>query len=177
MANTDKRNGFQLYSSAGVQTRRVTRTVTAAGNASNDIAAGDAYIIQADGTITRATSATAQANGIVEAIVLKGINEGPISYDYLPKATAGEIIGIEDANAEFEVTASVALALADYDAGAIVALADTTPDTVLRQSRQAIGAINGSGGFHLVKPVDRVNNDQFSQYARVRVRLLPANVQ
>jgi len=171
MSNVDKRNGFNLILSSGRQTRRVIRNVTAAGNPTNTLMPGDAYSIQADGTITRATATTATVNGIVEAMVLKGVNEGPISYDYAPAGVTIDVIGIEDPQAEFECTATVALALLDYDSGARVALTDTTGQVSPAQSRQAIGAINGSGPFALIQPVDRVNNDKFAQYARVIVRI------
>lgn len=171
MSNVDKRNGFNLIQSAGRQTHRRIRSVVAADNATNTIMPGDAYIIQATGTITRATAATDTVSGIVEAVVMKGVNEGPVSYDYVPAATTMEVIGIEDPEAEFECTASVALAITDYDAAARVALTDTTGQTSPAQSRQAIGAINGSGPFSLIAPVDRVNNDKYAQYARVIVRI------
>lgn len=171
MANTDKRNGFQPIYSSGRQMRRRIREVTVAGNPTNPLGPGDAYTIAADGTVIKATSATATVNGIVEAVVLKGINEGPVSFQFLPAATLGQVIGIEDPDAEFECTASSVLVLADYDSGARVALAAGTFDQTLSISRDAIGAINGSGPFNLVQPVDRVNNDQFLVFARVVVRI------
>lgn len=172
MANADKRNGFQLITSGGVQPRRVRRAVDAANV--NVIAPGDAYIIEADGNITRATSAVTQVNGIVEAIDLQGVDQGPVSLDYIPTLTAAYVIGIEDANAEFAVTANVALTAADYGASAEVDLVDTAPSTTLRQSRQAVGAIGDQ--FRLVRPVDSPDNDDYAQYARVVVRLKAAAI-
>lgn len=172
MANVDKRNGFQLVLSTGRQTARRIRTVTAAGNPTNPLSPGDAYVINADGTISRQTSTTGTVNGIVEAIVLQGINDGPVSYESLPAATTGAVIGIEDPGAEFQVTASIALALSDYDTGARVTLVDAADDLTLNTSRQAVGAINGSGPFNLIQPLDQINNDQFAQYARVIVRIV-----
>jgi hypothetical protein len=182
MSNTDKRNGFQPLTSAGIQTRRNIRTVTVAGNPTTDLAPGDAYIINADGTISRSTGVHDAVAGVVEAIELEAVNapfanQGPISYQYLPAATAGRVIGIEDFNMEFVAVAHTALALSDYDEGARVALLDQAPDTTLAQSRQAVDGIDASGPFKLVRPLDQVNNDQFAQYAKVVVRLVPANIQ
>lgn len=171
MSNVDKRNGFQPIYSSGRQSRRRIREVTAAGNATNSLTPGDAYVIQADGTITRQTSATGTVNGIVEAIILQGVNDGPISYESLPAATTGQVIGLEDPDMEFETTANVALALLDYDTGARVQLIDTAGSLTLNISKQAVGAIDGNGPFNLVQPVERVNNDKFTQYARVIVRI------
>lgn len=173
MANVDKRNGFQLITSGGRQPRRVRRAVDASNT--TVIAPGDAYVIEADGNIARCTATNVAVNGIVEAIDLQGIDEGPMSRDYIPANVAAFVIGIEDDDAEFEVTANVALAATDYDSAAEVDIVDTAPDTTLRQSRQAVGAIGDQ--FRLVRPVARPDNDSYAQYARVVVKLKPAGIQ
>ena len=176
MSNTDKRNGFQLITGGGKAPRRVLRT-TNSGSANSLMAPGDGYVL-ANNVITRqVTDGSQPVNGIMEAVALPGaaIAEGPMTYDYVPASTQLDIIGIEDTTAEFECTASQALAATAYDAGAIVDIEDTAPDTTLRQSRQAVGAV-GTDGFLLCRPVDRVNNDKLAQYARVVVKLRPANV-
>jgi hypothetical protein len=141
------------------------------------MAPGDGYIL-ANNVITRqVTDGANPVNGIMEAVALPGaaIAEGPMTYDYVPANTGLNIIGIEDADAEFECTSTTALAITAYDAGAIVGIEDTAPDTTLRQSRQGIGAI-GIDGFILVRPVDRTGNDSYAQYARVVVKLRPVNL-
>lgn len=173
MANVDKRNGFNLITSGGRQPRRVRRSVIADNPTA--LFPGDAYLIHTDGNARPVSGTTTTVSGIVEAIDLQGVDQGPVSYDYLPALTAGYIIGIEDDDAEFEVTSDTALPLSSYDVGAEVDIVLTAGSTTLRQSRHAIGVIGDQ--FRLVRPVDRPDNDDFAQYARVVVKLKPANVQ
>lgn len=177
MANTDKRNGFQPITSGGRETRRARRAVDSSN--ANTIMPGDAYIVEADGNVTRATAGNVTVVGIMEAVDLPGagIAEGPTTYDYVPAATALHIIGIEDWATEFAVTATVALTADDYIAGAQVDLVDTAGSTTLRQSRQAIGD-RGGDQFKLIRPVVEYvpGYDPYGQYATVVVTLLPSNV-
>ena len=175
MSNTDKRNGFNLITSGGRQPRRVKRYYD--GSDDTAIFPGDAYTIEADGNVAALSGGTEAPNGIVEALDLTGINEGPTSYDYFPVGVAGYVIGIEDDDAEFEVTTSATITADYYDTGAEVDVdVGTAGSTSLRQSRMAVGDAGGDQ-FRLVRPVDRQGNDKYAQYARVVVKLIPANVQ
>lgn len=178
MANTDKRNGFQPITSGGRQTRRARRNVDSSN--SNTIMPGDAYIIEADGNVTRATAGNVTCVGIMEAVDLPGagIAEGPTTYDYVPAAVALHIIGIEDEQAEFAVTTTAAITADDYDAGALVDLVDTTGNVPLRQSRQAVGDAGGDQ-FKLIRPLEIYipNYDQYAAFATVVVKMIPASVE
>ena len=175
MPNADKRNGFNLITSGGRQPRRVRRAVIADNPTA--LFPGDAYKIHTDGNARPIASGAEVISGIVEAIDLQGILEGPQSYDYLPALTAGGIIGIEDDDVEFEVTITTATIATAYDAGAEVDIDTTTAGSVpLRQSRNAVGTVGGDQ-LRLLRPVDRPDNDDYAQFARVVVKLKPASVQ
>lgn len=176
MSNVDTRNGFNLATSGGsAGPRRQRRFVDSANTLT--LMSGDAYTIEADGNIARVNNGTLPPCGIMEAVdlPLAGIAQGPMTYDYVPAGVGLYIIGIEDVLAEFEATAATALAAIVYDTGAKVDITDTTGSTTLHQSLQATGAIGDQ--LSLVRPVDRVNNDPYAQYARIIVKLIPANVQ
>lgn len=174
MANTDKKNGFQPITSGGTEVRRQQRT-TDGTSANSLMAPGDAYTLT-NGVVVRQTVTNTNCQGIMEAVALPGaaISEGPTTYNYVPASKALNIIGIEDFNTEFVVTANVALAITDYDGNAEVDIVDTAPDTTLGISRQAVGAIGDQ--FRLVRPLDQINNDPYAQYAKVVVRLKPAGI-
>src|SRR6185295_19726965 len=96
MANLDAPMGFRQIFSGGHEPIRRQRAADASRTSpAGDIAPGDAYTIQADGNVTRCDNNTAP-NGICEGIALQGVNEGPVSYQYLPGTVAGFVIGIED---------------------------------------------------------------------------------
>lgn len=173
MANADTPLGFRLIKTAGHEPIRRVRSVDSAN--SNAIAPGDAYTIEADGNITRCNGSTAP-NGICEGIVLQGINEGPVSYQYLPAGVAGQVIGIEDPTAMFWVQTNAAIPLSAYDAGAEVNVVDAAPNATLGQSRQEVGDVGGSQ-LLLKELVDTPNNTINATEAKVIVGLLPANVQ
>lgn len=173
MANQNAPMGFRLILDGGHEAKRRQRSV-ASGN-TTVIAPGDAITIIADGTVIRCDGST-PPNGIVEGLALQGVNEGPVSYDFLPANVAGLLICIEDPTAEFEVQSSTAIPLSDYDTGAEVNVVDAAPSQIPAQSRQQIGAAGGNQ-LRLIQPIDRPLNDQFAINAKVRVGLLPSNVQ
>lgn len=177
MANIDAPMGFSLIKTGGHSPVRRKRTVLV-GN-TRRIASGDAYTILADGSVTSCDGNTTP-NGVVEGIELQGVDQGPVSYAYLPAGVAGNVIGIEDPTAEFEVQCTAALALSDFDAGAKVNVdgAGAAPEcnTTLAQSRQEVGDVGGSQ-FMLVGVVDTPNNDLTLVNSKVIVRLVSDNVQ
>jgi hypothetical protein len=174
MANTNMPRGFKLLNSAGREARRVERTVLVGNDAA--IAPGDAYFINAGGDVTRA-EADEVVSGICEAVVLQGVDQGPMSYSYLPATTAGKIIGIEDSDAEFEVQCVAQIDLADLDLGAYCDLVDAVPDATLGQSRQYVADVGGTAvsKFKLVRVIDRVDNVA-GAYNKVVVKMLVASV-
>lgn len=175
MANTDKKNGFQPITSGGTEVRRAQRT-TDGTSANSLMAPGDAYTLT-DNVIVRLTVTNVNPQGIMEAVALPGaaIGEGPTTYDYVPASKQLNIIGIEDSNTEFVVTAGLAIAATAYDGNAEVDVIDAAPDTTLRISRQSVAATGDQ--FRLVRPLDQINNDPYAQYAKVVVRLKPAGIQ
>lgn len=176
MANLDAPMGFRQIFSGGHEPIRRQRAADADRTTPNgDIAPGDAYTIEADGNVTRCDGNTAP-NGVCEGIALKGVNEGPVSYQYLPGNVAGNVIGIEDILTEFEVQTNAVISQADLDAGAEVNVVDAAPDTVLGQSRQQVGDVGGAQ-FKVVAHVDRPNNDATAVNSKVIVKLLESNVQ
>lgn len=173
MANLDAPMGFRQIFSGGHEPIRRQRAVDSSNAAA--IAPGDAYTIEADGNITRCNGSTAP-NGVCEGIALQGVNEGPVSYQFLPASTAGNVIGIEDTSVEFEVQTNAVISQADLDAGAEVNVVDAAPNATLGQSRQQVGDVGGAQ-FKVVAHVDRPNNDATLVNSKVIVKLLEANVQ
>ena len=173
MANTNAPMGFRLVLTGGHEPIRRKRPVNT--DNANAIAPGDAYTIQADGTVTRCDNAH-PPNGVVEGIDLEGVDEGPVSRDYLPAGIAGNIIGFEDPTAQFEVQTNAVIPLTAFDTGAEVNIVDAAPNAIPAQSRQQVGDVGGNQ-FRLVGSIDRPLNTPFIQYAKVTVGLIPANVQ
>ena len=96
--------------------------------------------------------------------------QGPVSIDYLPAATAGVVLGIEDPSTMFEVQTDT---FASGNRGGNFNLADTAPDPVLRQSRQTLSIGGGIGTqFKAIDIVNRPTDNALGQYARVAVRLI-----
>ena len=176
MANTNAPMGFRLLLSGGHEPIRRQRHADAARNATTGaIAAGDAVTIAADGNVERCDNST-QPNAIVEGLALKGVNEGPVSYSFLPGDVAGDLICIEDPTAQFEVQTNATIPAMNFDSAAEVNVVDAVPDAVLAQSRQQVGDVGGNQ-LRLVAVIDRPDNTPYAQYAKVVVGLIPANVQ
>lgn len=173
MANTDAPIGFRLIMTGGHEPIRKQRAVDSSN--ATTLAPGDAYTIEADGNVTRCDGNTAP-NGICEGIALQGIDEGPMSRQYLPAGVAGNIIGIEDSTAMFEVQTEAVISQADLDAGAMVDVVDAAANATLGQSRQEVGDVGGAQ-LKVIGHVDRPNNDPTAVDAKIIVKLLEANVQ
>jgi len=174
MANSDNPRGFRLYKQGGRQVRRVKRSV-AVGNPTV-LAPGDGYIITTDGTAILCT--TILVEGIIESIELQAKSgEGPESADYLPATTVGNIIGIEDDDAEFVVQMLDTVALADMDSGAKVDVVLTAASTTLRESRQEVDNVATGAALKLIGKADYPGNAYGETNCDVIVKLLPANVQ
>lgn len=154
------------------------RTASSGGNASLDIAIGDAYSIDGNGNVYRAGP-----NDAVRGIVL-GFNfqgnpnvmggNGPISVDYISGAPASgswpNVIGVEDAGAEFWVQADT---FAANQVGAQVNLLDAAPDPTYRQSRQTVVLANGIQ-FKVIGLVKQSGMNDYGANAAVAVRMLQA---
>lgn len=143
LANVDSPIGFYLFQPAGTR-EPFRRRRTVAADRTNPLFIGDAYELtantnnayQADGT--EGTPGTVR--GIVEGIELAPLPaspQGPVSQDYIIAADAGEIIGIEDAEATFKVQITT-FANTDIDKRADLVNAVSRGNVALRQSRQEL---------------------------------------
>ncbi len=170
LANVDAPMGFRLLKQGGKrEVRRTTRVVV---DAENDLMIGDAYIDNGDGTVKRATAANATVVGIVEGIVLNPIPaspNGPVSQDYIPLAQGGSIIGIEDADAEFEVMSEDAVDT--LVPGITMQLVDVDGSRLLRQSRQSVNATPVGPFVFLGSKDSPADNDPTAAFCRVVVRV------
>jgi hypothetical protein len=176
MANVNAPMGFRLILTGGHEPIRRQRHADALRDATNGaIASGDAVFIAADGFVDRCSGGE-QPNAIVEGLALKGVNEGPVSYSFLPGNVAGDLICIEDPTAQFETQTNATIPAANFDAAAEVNVVDANPDETLAQSRQQVGDVGGNQ-LRLVAPIDRPDNVAYAQYQKVVVGLIPANVQ
>lgn len=171
MANSDAPMGFRLIKTAGHEPIRRVREVDSGNGVT--IAPGDALTIEADGNVTRAIAG--EVNGICEGIVLQGVDQGPVSYQYLPASTAGQVISIEDPTAMFEVQTEAVIPQSGFDSGAMVNIVDAAANTALGQSRQQVGDVGGTQ-LLLVESIDRPLNERFAADAKVVVQLIPASL-
>jgi len=155
LGNTSRPMGFIPYNAAGrwnpiVVPRPIplTRTGSGGGNASTDMAVGDAYGIDGSGNAFRAGPSDT-VRGIIMSFVLQATSlvmngAGPVSFDYVTGtlAAVGLLIGCEDPEALFLVQADT---YAASNAGGKFNLADAAPDPLWRQSRQTINIGGGAG--------------------------------
>lgn len=185
-ANTNKPNGFkpdeESAGAAHVVLRPVpnVRHASTGGNASTDLACGDAYALDNNGNVYRA-GPTDVVRGIVIGFVFQAnpavMNaNGPLSTDYITGAPASgswpNVIGIEDNKTIFEVGADT---FAVSNTLGSVNLTDAAPDSLFRISQQLVNVGGGAGTqFKLIglkpSPVDNA----VGQYARVLVQMLQA---
>lgn len=178
--------GFFPYAPAGkragnVITRPIPRTrgVNTGGNASTDIAIGDAYALDANGNVFRAGNGD-PVRGIVIGFVMQAnpmvMNAaGPISVDYVTGTPPGATqqwplcLGCEDAEAEFWVQAD---AFAQNQQGLLVNLVDAAPDPIFRQSRQSVTSGAAGTQFRIMGLVNSPADNAYGTNARVFVRLM-----
>jgi len=195
LANAFRPMGFTPLDAGGrsnliVRPRPVptTRTSSSGGNASTDLAVGDAYAIDAAGNAYRAGPGDV-VRGIVISFVLQANQtvmggNGPVSIDYVTGTLSSAImlLGIEDPTAAFSIQSNT---FAASNIGSKVNLVDAAPDSTFRQSRQSVlvgtvgmqfqcGDILGgpgtspSGG----NPAMGSPNDAYGANAQITVRLL-----
>jgi hypothetical protein len=161
---------------ASVQPRPIaaTRTASSGGNASTDIAIGDAYSIDVNGNAYRA-GPNDSVRGIVIGFRFLAIStimngNGPVSQDYSPAGSVSELLGIEDAQVEFFVQADT---FAVTNNGGEFNLADAAPDSTLSQSRQTLNVGGGIGTQFRAQEIDQSFADNnYGANARVVVRML-----
>lgn len=174
MANVDAPLGLRLITGGSRKAPRIVRRQV--DGASTAMAPGDCYTV-ANSKASRAGTSAA-VNGVMVAVDVPGaaVGEGPMTYDYVPENGAQYILGIEDADAEFEVqwTTGETPAATDFDAGSTVDLLATACSVgPPAQSREEVQA--GVDSFLLVRLVDRPGN-AYGEHAKVVVKLRPANV-
>lgn len=185
-ANVFRPMGFIPYAPAGkragnVITRPIpqTRGVNTGGNASTDLAIGDAYALDANGNVFRAGPGDT-VRGIVigftfqaNAMVMNA--NGPISVDYVagtppaPTLNWPLCLGCEDAQAEFWVQSNGFTAA---QAGLLVNLLDAAPDPIYRQSRQTINTGAAGTQFRVMGLVNSPADNAYGPNARIYVRMM-----
>lgn len=189
-ANQSRPMGFVPLSHNGKYMFNVTirnvpsvRQASAGGNASLDMAVGDAYALDANGNAYRAGP-----NDVVRGIVwgfrflsipntMNGMS--PLSIDYItgtgptgsvPTATIAVILGIEDQTVDFAVQADT---FATTQVGGKFNLADAAPDPLYAQSRQTINIGGGAGAqFQVSDIVQRPTDNTYGANAVVVARML-----
>lgn len=180
--------GFIPYAPAGKRAGNVvtrptpnTRGVNTGGNASTDLAIGDAYSLDANGNVFRAGPGD-PVRGIIigfffqaNAMVMNGA--GPISVDYVtgtpptsnPQLGWPLVLGCEDAEAEFWVQSNGFVAA---QVGLPFNLLDAAPDPIYRQSRQTINTGAAGTQFRVMGLVNSPADNIYGPNARVFVRML-----
>ena len=185
-ANVFRAMGFNPYLPAGkadgftiARNIPTTPTTNTGGNASLNIAIGDAYALDSSGNAYRAGPSDS-VRGIVlgfrflAAPTVMG-GQGPVSIDFFTSGTASAtLIGIEDPTVMFSVQADT---WAAADNGGSYNLVDAAPDSILRQSRQTISISNGVGTqFRVIDLVQALASNSAGANARIYVSLLQAIV-
>lgn len=148
--NVSAPRGFYLYREGGkAEVRRIVRPVNLQ---SNTLARGDAYTIDSAGQVSRAGAGDVVV-GIVEGIDLNPIPaspQGPVSQDFILSGDGGNIIGIEDQDAEFAVQTGAGFDNTTMING-LFSHTDAAPDTTLAISRQLLNVAGGPGtNFRLI---------------------------
>lgn len=152
-SNVSRKRGFvPLSESVGhahVERRPIpsARTASGGGNASTDMALGDAYALDVNGNAFRAGP-----NDVVRGVIIgfelaanpNVMNaNGPISVDYVTGAgTWPQLIGIEDNKCLFECQSDTA---AQSNVLGTFNLSDAAPDSTWRISQQSINVGGGAG--------------------------------
>ena len=135
-ANVSRLMGFMPYLPAGKVygfiTQRnipITPTTNTGGNASLNLAIGDAYSLDSAGNAYRSGPNDVQ---------------GPVSIDFYSSGgtAASTVLGCEDPTVMFSVQSDT---FAQANIGMSVNLVDAAPDSTLRQSRQSVSISGGVG--------------------------------
>ena len=133
----------RVHSNTVVRPVPNVRTPNTGGNASTDLAIGDAYALDGNGNVYRAGTGDI-VRGIILGFVLQGNpsvmgGNGPILVDYVSGSPASgtwpNVIGVEDNGAEFAVQADT---FAANQVGSNINLLDAAPDPNL-PSEPAVG--------------------------------------
>jgi hypothetical protein len=169
MANVNSPKGFRLI--GGGDLKRVSRPVDTTATTHSVLAPGDAYRIDATtGKVIRCQTGEA-VSGIVEAVELTPLS-GPQSMDYVPQAQVANVIGIEDADAEFVVQADT---FATANCGDHVGVVDATPTAgPPAHSNQYVSSYNTTTGSLLVIGLVLTPGAETGEYAKIRVRMTEA---
>src|SRR6266849_138600 len=180
-ANVSRPMGFKLLRQQGKANAApvprpvpAVRTPSGGGNASRDLAIGDAYAIDANGNAFRA-GPNDTVRGIVHGFRFVSIStiqnsNAPISEDYSANGAVDTILGIESGIEFFEVQADT---FAASNIGGKFNLTDAAPDSTLSQSRQAIKVGGGAGTqFQAEDIVPSLADNAYGTNARIYVRLL-----
>lgn len=180
-ANASRPMGFIPLDSGGrantIQRRRpfaAVRNASAGGNASTDMAVGDAYSLDGNGNAYR-SGPNDTVRGIVLAFEFQAVStimsgQGPVSVDYVTGTQTGFILGCEDPSALFVVQADT---FALGNVGGKFNLADAAPATVLAQSRQTLNVGAGAGAQFQAADIQASDADNtYGANARVEVRML-----
>lgn len=190
-SNTFRPMGFSPYLGGGKGASptvprpvAAARHVSAGGNASTDLAVGDAYTLDANGNAYRA-GPNDTVRGIVcgfrflgNANVMSG--QGPISLDYISGAfgqvgttTVAYILGNEDPSALWSVAIQSADSFTAANVGMKVNLVDAAPDATYGQSRQTINISGGAGAqFEATDIAQMPADNAYGTNAQIVVRML-----
>ncbi len=157
--------GFKLYRESKPGSRRTYRTASA--SRAKDLMVGDAYKDAGDGTVIRAALDNDTILGIVEGFIVRaiaGAPQGPLSQDYLPAADEGQVVGIEDREAEFIVQMDDSTGEA---IGSTIGLVDADGSQLFRQSRQYT---HTAGTQFTITEIPLKADNQVGLYGKVVVR-------
>ena len=180
-ANVNRLNGFVPLDNSGrlaaiVKPRPIplVRQTSDGGNASTDMAVGDAYSLDGNGNAYRA-GPNDLVIGIlwgwrVQAVPTVMNGQGPISIEYVTGAMTATLLGIEDAGVLFAVYANT---FSEINVGGKFNLLDAAPDSLFRVSQQTLNVSGGAGvQFQLQDIVQSPADNAVGANARVAVRLL-----
>lgn len=180
-ANVSRKTGFVPMMPAGrvdaiVKARPIasTRHASTGGNASTDMAVGDAYALDTNGNAYRA-GPTDVVVGIlwgfrVQAVANVMNGQGPISVEYITGTQSAVALGIEDAGVWFSVQSDT---FAVTNVGGKFNLTDAAPDSLFRVSQQQLNVGGGAGIQFQAEDITQDTADNtYGTNARVMVRLL-----
>ena len=173
LANVNSPRGFTLYQPGGKrEVKRIERHVLASRG--SDLMVGDAYTLDSGNNASKATAGD-PVYGIVEGIQVAPIAaspQGPVSQDYIPAADSGDIIGIEDPDAVFNVQVTTIDITTQGNAKAN--LLDAPGSEALRRSRQEIdgGTLGAGTQFQVLGLVPSPADNASGAFAQIMVRML-----